>query len=167
MYHRQRKVRKIWGIVLVCYGDECLWGESRWGCKCFSHCHRVEFQMLSAIFWQFRDHSSTVCSLIWFLPWSDVASVTQSAQNLGLCFRMLYGDECLWGENRWGCKCFLHCHRIECLLANQSRTCSCPPPSILYGGMIITGDVVVLTLFDLRVAVAGLVSGSINAGATR
>jgi hypothetical protein len=33
--------------------------------------------------------------------------------------------------------------------------------------MIITGDVVVLTLFDLRVAVAGLVSGSINAGAKR
>jgi hypothetical protein len=33
--------------------------------------------------------------------------------------------------------------------------------------MIITGDVVVLTLFDLRVAGAGLVSGRINAGATR
>ena len=33
-----------------------------------------------------------------------------------------------------------------------------PPPSILYGGMIITGDLVVLTLFDLRVAGASLVS---------
>ena len=42
-----------------------------------------------------------------------------------------------------------------------------PPPSILYGGIIITGVVVVFILFDLRVAGAGLVSGSINAGATR
>ena len=42
-----------------------------------------------------------------------------------------------------------------------------PPPSILYGGIIITGVVVVFTLFDLRVAGAGLVSGSINVGATR
>ncbi len=43
-----------------------------------------------------------------------------------------------------------------------------PPPSILYERMIITGDVVILTLFALRVAGgAGLVSGSINAGATR
>jgi len=43
-----------------------------------------------------------------------------------------------------------------------------PPPSILYGGIIITGgDVAVFTLFDLHVAGAGLVSGSINAGATR
>ena len=41
-----------------------------------------------------------------------------------------------------------------------------PPPSILYGGMIITGDLVVLTLFDLRVTGACLVSGRINAGAT-
>ena len=41
------------------------------------------------------------------------------------------------------------------------------PPSILYGGIIITGVVVVFTLFDLRVAGAGLVSGSINVGATR
>ena len=38
-----------------------------------------------------------------------------------------YGDECAWGESRWGCKCFLHCHCVECLLANQSCTCSCPP----------------------------------------
>ncbi len=42
-----------------------------------------------------------------------------------------------------------------------------PPPSILYGGMIITGDVVVLTLFGLCFAFAGPVSGRINAGATR
>ena len=42
-----------------------------------------------------------------------------------------------------------------------------PPPIILYGGMIITGDLVLLTLFDLRVAGAGLVSGRINAGAAR
>ncbi len=42
-----------------------------------------------------------------------------------------------------------------------------PPPSILYGGMILTGDLVVLTLFDLRVAGAGLVSGRINAGTMR
>ncbi len=41
-----------------------------------------------------------------------------------------------------------------------------PPPSILYGEMIITGDVVVLTLFDLRIAGAGLVSGRINTSAT-
>ena len=42
-----------------------------------------------------------------------------------------------------------------------------PPPSILCRGMIITGDLVVLTLFDLWVACAGLVSGRINAGVTR
>ena len=42
-----------------------------------------------------------------------------------------------------------------------------PPPGILYRGIIITGVVVVFTLFDLRVTGAGLVSGSINAGATR
>ena len=54
-----------------------------------------------------------------------------------------------------------------CQLINLAFACV-PPPSILYGGMIITGDVVVLTLFDLRVAGgACLVSGSINAGATR
>ncbi len=41
-----------------------------------------------------------------------------------------------------------------------------PPPSILYGGMIITVDLVLLTLFDQRVAGAGLVSGKINASAT-
>ena len=42
-----------------------------------------------------------------------------------------------------------------------------PPPSILYGGIIITGVVVFFTLFGLRVSGAVLVSGSINAGATR
>ncbi len=42
-----------------------------------------------------------------------------------------------------------------------------PPPSILYGGMIITGDLMVLTLVNLRVAGAGPVSGMINAGSTR
>jgi len=42
-----------------------------------------------------------------------------------------------------------------------------PPPSILYGGMIITGPSLVLTLVDLRVARAGRLSGRINAGATR
>ena len=42
-----------------------------------------------------------------------------------------------------------------------------PPPSILYGGMIITGDLMLLPLFDLRVVGAGLISGRINAGATR
>ena len=42
-----------------------------------------------------------------------------------------------------------------------------PPPSILYGGKIITVDLVVLNVFDLWVAGAGLVSGRINADATR
>jgi hypothetical protein len=42
-----------------------------------------------------------------------------------------------------------------------------PPPSILYGGIIIIGVVVGFTLVNLRAAGAGLVSGSINAGATR
>ena len=42
-----------------------------------------------------------------------------------------------------------------------------PPPSILYGGMIITVPSLVLTLGDLRVALAGCFSGRINAGATR
>ena len=42
-----------------------------------------------------------------------------------------------------------------------------PPPSILYGGILITGDVVVFTLVDLCVAGVGFVSVSINAGATR
>ena len=41
-----------------------------------------------------------------------------------------------------------------------------PPPSILFEGMIITGDLVVPTLFILRVTGAGLVSGRINACAT-
>ena len=40
-------------------------------------------------------------------------------------------------------------------------------PSILYGGMIITGDFMLLTLVDLRVAGVGSVSGRINVGATR
>ncbi len=51
-----------------------------------------------------------------------------------------------------------------CWLINLALACV-PPPSILYGGMIITGDLVVLTLFDLWVACAVLVSGRINAGA--
>ncbi len=42
-----------------------------------------------------------------------------------------------------------------------------PPPSILYWGMLLTGDLVLLSLFDLRVAGAGLVSGRINAGTPR
>ena len=42
-----------------------------------------------------------------------------------------------------------------------------PPPSILYGGIIITGDVLFFTLVDLRVAGAGFIFGRINAGATR
>ena len=42
-----------------------------------------------------------------------------------------------------------------------------PPPSILYRGMIITGELALLTLFDLWVAGAGLVSGRINTGAAR
>ena len=53
-----------------------------------------------------------------------------------------------------------------CWLINHALA-SVPPSSILYGVIIITGDVVVFTLFDLCVAGAGLVSGSINAGATR
>ena len=53
-----------------------------------------------------------------------------------------------------------------CWLINLALACV-PPPSILYGGMIITGALVLLTLLDLRVAGAGLVSGRINAGATR
>jgi len=53
-----------------------------------------------------------------------------------------------------------------CWLINLSLACV-PPPSILYGGMIITGDLVVLTLFNLRVTGAGLVSERINSGATR
>ncbi len=52
-----------------------------------------------------------------------------------------------------------------CWLINLALACV-PPPSILYRGMIITGDLVLLTLFDLRVAGAGLVSGKINTGAT-
>ena len=35
-------------------------------------------------------------------------------------------DKCFWCEHHWGCKCLLHCHRVEGLLANQSCTCSCP-----------------------------------------
>ena len=42
-----------------------------------------------------------------------------------------------------------------------------PPPSILYGGMIITGDLLVLPLVDLRIVDAGPDSRRINAGATR
>ncbi len=53
------------------------------------------------------------------------------------------------------------CWPINLALAHVS------PPSILYRGMIITGDLVLLTLFDLRVAGAGLVPRRINAGATR
>ena len=39
----------------------------------------------------------------------------------------LHWDHFLRCESRWGCKCFSHCHRVECLLANQSCTCLCPP----------------------------------------
>ena len=42
-----------------------------------------------------------------------------------------------------------------------------PPPSSLYWGMLLTGDLVFLSLFDVRVAGAGLVSGRINVGTTR
>ena len=52
------------------------------------------------------------------------------------------------------------CWLINCALALV------PPPSILYGGMTITGPSVPI-LVDLRVARAGLLSGEINAGATR
>ena len=41
-----------------------------------------------------------------------------------------------------------------------------PPPSILYWGMLLTGDLMLLFLFNLRVTGAGLVSGRINAGTT-
>ena len=48
---------------------------------------------------------------------------------------------------------------IKCALARA------PPPSILYGGMIITGDVLLRTLVDRRVfVVVGLGSSCINAG---
>jgi hypothetical protein len=50
-----------------------------------------------------------------------------------------------------------------CWLINRAFA-RVPPPSILYGGMIITGDVVVRTLFDLRFAVVGPVSGRIVIG---
>ncbi len=53
-----------------------------------------------------------------------------------------------------------------CWLINRALA-YVPPPSILYGGMTITGPSLVLTLVDLRVARAGLLSGRINAGATR
>jgi len=53
-----------------------------------------------------------------------------------------------------------------CWLINRALALV-PPPSILYGGMTITGPSLVLTLVDLRVARAGLLSGRINAGATR
>ncbi len=51
-------------------------------------------------------------------------------------------------------------------LINLELACV-PSPSILYGDMVITGDLVLLTLFDVRVAGAGLVSGRINIGKTR
>ncbi len=41
-----------------------------------------------------------------------------------------------------------------------------PPPSILYWGMLLTGDLVLLSLFNLWVVGAVLVSGRINAGTT-
>ena len=46
------------------------------------------------------------------------------------------------------------------------RVLACvPPPSILYGGMIITGDVLLRTLVDRLVfVVVGLGSSCINAG---
>ena len=40
---------------------------------------------------------------------------------------ILYWGQFVRRESCWGCKCFSHCHRVECLLANQSCTCSCPP----------------------------------------
>jgi hypothetical protein len=42
-----------------------------------------------------------------------------------------------------------------------------PPPSSLYWGMLLTGDLVLLSLFDVRVTGAGLVSRRINVGTTR
>ena len=53
-----------------------------------------------------------------------------------------------------------------CWLINRALA-RVPPPSILFEGMIITGDLVVPTLFILRFTGAGLVSGRINAFATR
>jgi len=41
-----------------------------------------------------------------------------------ICVR--YWDKFSRCENLWGCKCFSHCHRVECLQANQLCTCSCP-----------------------------------------
>ena len=52
-----------------------------------------------------------------------------------------------------------------CWLINLALACV-PPTSILYGGMIITGDLLFLSLFDLWVTGAGHVSGRINTGAT-
>ena len=49
-------------------------------------------------------------------------------------------------------------------LINHALACV-PPPSILYGGMIITGDVLLRTLVDRHVfVVVGLGSSCINAG---
>jgi hypothetical protein len=49
-----------------------------------------------------------------------------------ICIR--YWDKFSRCENLWGCKCFSHCHRIECLLANLSCTCSCPFTQHSVGG---------------------------------
>ena len=42
MYHRRRKVRKIRHIIFVRYWDKFSRCEHHWGCKCLSHCHRIE-----------------------------------------------------------------------------------------------------------------------------
>ncbi len=53
-----------------------------------------------------------------------------------------------------------------CWLINRALA-RVPLPSILYRGMIITGDFMLLTLVNLRVAGVGPVSRRINVGATR
>jgi len=53
-----------------------------------------------------------------------------------------------------------------CWLINRALA-RVPPPSILYGGMIITRDLLVLTLVNLRVAGADPVSGMYPGGLTQ
>jgi hypothetical protein len=72
--------------------------------------------------------------------------------------------EFLWREGSWnGTRASCNVIAVSALWLINRALARVPPPSILYGGMIITGDVLSLTLLDWRVFFGVGRSGCINA----
>ena len=70
-----------------------------------------------------------------------------------------------WREGSWdGTRASCNVIAVSALWLINRALARVPPPSILYGGMIITGDVLSLTLLDWRVFVGVGRSSCINAG---